>query len=298
VRSACKATTKLIVGQRVNVNLLRSKAKGKNVRVLILLKNMLASTFFSALAITQCVLFSPLILFPSSQSMAFCVFCILGLSAAVSSISASNPVVQVGHLILLFVSTAFHLFALQLTFVALLFIVVYVGAVGVLFLSVALIINVKSGEVNHQRKEVQLFCTALVVPFIILAMQDTVNQSGNELQFASVRSFWLETVEGLPSLQSLTGGKLLPELPDAVWERFLRQETMIDTLGALIYTHYLAPFLICSILLLVAMIGAIALTLHRSQNVKRTTTFDQNTRDNTKTILKLRSKSKDKSGKL
>lgn len=238
----------------------------------ILLKNMSALPFF-------CVLFTPLKLFPSSQSIAFYVFCVLGLSAAVSSISASNPVVQVGHLILLFVSTAFHLLTLQLTFAALLFIVVYVGAVGVLFLSVTLIINVKSVEVNQQRKEVQLFCSAFIAPLIILAVQDTANQSGDEPRFDCMSSFWLGPVEGLPN---------------AVWERFLRQETMIDALGALIYTHYLAPFLICSILLLVAMVGAITLTLHRSQNVKRTTTFDQNTRDNTKTILKLRSKGKDK----
>jgi NADH-ubiquinone oxidoreductase chain 6 len=156
---------------------------------------------------------------------------------------------------------------------------VYVGAVGVLFLSVTLIINVKSVEVNQQRKEVQLFCSAFIAPLIILAVQDTANQSGDEPRFDCMSSFWLGPVEGLPN---------------AVWERFLRQETMIDALGALIYTHYLAPFLICSILLLVAMVGAITLTLHRSQNVKRTTTFDQNTRDNTKTILKLRSKGKDK----
>ena len=71
------------------------------------------------------------------------------------------------------------------------------------------------------------------------------------------------------------------------WSAILETVTNINAIGQLVYTYYFYFFLIVSLILLVAMIGAIVLTMHKGVNVKRQEFFEQNTREFAKTITKL-----------
>jgi energy-converting hydrogenase Eha subunit F len=72
------------------------------------------------------------------------------------------------------------------------------------------------------------------------------------------------------------------------WAFQVDQVSNIQALGQILYTYYCAYFILASIILLVAMIGAIVLTMHKSITVKRQEVFEQNTREFAKTVQKIR----------
>jgi hypothetical protein len=71
------------------------------------------------------------------------------------------------------------------------------------------------------------------------------------------------------------------------WSNLVNASSNIESIGALIYTYYFYFFLVASLILLVSMIGAIVLTMHRGVAVKRQEIFEQNSREFTKTIQKI-----------
>ena len=71
------------------------------------------------------------------------------------------------------------------------------------------------------------------------------------------------------------------------WPVLVNRVSNIESIGQLIYTYYFYYFIMASLVLLVAMIGAIVLTMHKGVEVKRQDVFEQNTREFTKTVRKL-----------
>ena len=72
------------------------------------------------------------------------------------------------------------------------------------------------------------------------------------------------------------------------WSTLVQNSTNIEAIGQLVYTYFFHDFLLAGIILLVAMIGAIVLTMHRGANIKVQDVFEQNTRDFQKTVIKRR----------
>jgi len=72
------------------------------------------------------------------------------------------------------------------------------------------------------------------------------------------------------------------------WPSQIVHMTTIEGLGQLLYTYYFYFFLLASLILLIAMIGAIVLTMHKGIDVKRQEVYEQNTREFAKTIRKFR----------
>ena len=71
------------------------------------------------------------------------------------------------------------------------------------------------------------------------------------------------------------------------WSNLVDATSNIESIGILIYTYYFYFFLVASLILLVSMIGAIVLTMHRGVEVKRQEIFEQNTREFSKTVRKV-----------
>ena len=74
-----------------------------------------------------------------------------------------------------------------------------------------------------------------------------------------------------------------------IWPYTMEQSTTIHTIGHVVYTYYMVFFILASIILLIAMIGSIVLTMHKGVFVKRQDVFEQNTRDFSKTLRKVKS---------
>jgi NADH-quinone oxidoreductase subunit J len=160
-------------------------------------------------------------------------------TSAILVISLRNPIHSVLFLILAFFNAAFLFLMLGAEFISMLMIIVYVGAVAVLFLFVVMMLDI---DLNQLRKGfIRHWPLAVVVSFIMLAeLIFVLNISANQMT--------ANTEIQSPVDHSLTNTKAL---------------------GAILYTDYIYPFQISGLILLVAMIGAITLTLRTVTGVKK-----------------------------
>jgi NADH-quinone oxidoreductase subunit J len=156
--------------------------------------------------------------------------------SAMLVIMARNPVHSVLWLILAFFSSAGLMVLIGAEFLAMLLIVVYVGAVAVLFLFVVMMLDVDFVELKQGSLGYWPF--ALLIGMILIAEMALVWSASGTLTFDSFD----------PS-------------PGA--------DTNTEAIGAVMYTQYLLLFQLAGVILLVAMIGAIVLTLRHRPNVKR-----------------------------
>jgi NADH-quinone oxidoreductase subunit J len=190
---------------------------------------------------------------------AFYFFAIVGVAAGFGVIFARNPVHSVLWLILAFFASAGLFVLLGAEFVAMLMLIVYVGAVAVLFLFVVMMLDVDFAALKAGM--------AAYLPIGVLIGAVLLVQLG--FVFGS----W-ETSEAALELRAA-----VTPPPEAV------ENTA--ALGELIYTRYVLLFQLAGVILLVAMIGAIVLTLRKRVYVKRQDVLSQMYRD-PKTAVDLR----------
>jgi len=203
------------------------------------------------------------------MDLLFYFFSSLTLLSGVMVIQARNPVHSVLFLILVFFNAAGLLVLLGLDFFAMIFLVVYVGAIAVLFLFVVMMLNIKIAEINEKRLRYLPIGGVLGLLFLfeVLLIVD------NDL---------------IPLLLYNTESFLEFQNSSFInWSENLQTVTNIHAIGNLVYTYYFYFFLLSSLILLVAMIGAIVLTMQKGIRIKRQQVFLQNTRDFAKTIRKV-----------
>jgi NADH-ubiquinone oxidoreductase chain 6 len=229
----------------------------------------------------------------------FYLFSSFALASGVMVIGSRNPVHSVLFLILVFLNGAGLLVLLELDFFGMIFIVVYVGAIAVLFLFVVMMLNVRLTEMNERRLRYLpigglLGFLFLAEVFLIVDNDLIPPLSSRDLSFSrevfgegSWGSLWDGGGSSLPVYTSPTKKLSYPDLHWTGWSQLYQSITPIEAVGELIYTYYFFLFLLASLILLVAMIGAIVLTLHKGVLVKRQEVFQQNTREFGKTIAKM-----------
>src|SRR5690606_36745805 len=175
----------------------------------------------------------------------FYLFSAIAVASAFMVISSRNPVHSVLFLILTFVNAAGLFMLTGAEFLSLILIVVYVGAVAVLFLFVVMMLDVDFAQMRQGM--LQYAPVGILVGIVLLL----------ELLLVAGSAFLAPDV---------AGGAGLPI--DATMEN-TRQ------LGMVLYTRYVFLFQAAAAVLLVAMIGAIVLTLRHKTNVKRQNPVDQ-----------------------
>jgi NADH-quinone oxidoreductase subunit J len=175
----------------------------------------------------------------------FYVFSVITVASALMVIAARNPVHSVLFLILAFVNSAGLFMLAGAEFLALILIVVYVGAVAVLFLFVTMMLDVDFASL---RQGMLQYAPVGVVVGVILFLE----------------------------LLLVAGSFVLPVDGGAV--AAVPMDAAVDNtraIGQLLYTRYVFLFQGAAGVLLVAMIGAIVLTLRHKSNVKRQDVFRQ-----------------------
>ena len=180
-------------------------------------------------------------------SFFFYVFAALCVASGFMVIAARNPVHSVLFLILAFVNAAGLFVLLGAEFLAMILVVVYVGAVAVLFLFVVMMLDVDF--VEFRQGFLNYLPVGLVIGGIFLA------------ELLLVVGAWAIGAE-VPHAITVP----IPPV-DAV--------TNTEALGRVLYTRYVYFFEVAGLVLLVAMIGAIVLSLHRKAGVKRQRVADQ-----------------------
>jgi NADH-quinone oxidoreductase subunit J len=177
----------------------------------------------------------------------FYLFAGVCIASAFMVIAAKNPVHSVLFLILTFVNAAGLFVLLGAEFLAMILIVVYVGAVAVLFLFVVMMLDVDFAELRQGFLQYLPIGGVLGVVMLI--------------ELVLVLGVWT----------------IGPDVPKAIAAPI---PTMPNTqaLGHLLYTHYVYFFQAAGVVLLVAMIGAIVLTLRHKPKVRRQNIGAQNAR--------------------
>ncbi len=181
------------------------------------------------------------------QALAFYLFATITVASAVMVISSRNPVHSVLFLILAFFNSAGLFLLLGAEFLAMILVIVYVGAVAVLFMFVIMMLDINFVEMR------QGFLNYLPLGGLI----------GLVLLF---------------ELLFIVGGWVLsPEAVGTAAAPAPAADAMTNThaLGELIYTHYIYLFQAAGLILLVAMIGAIVLTHRRRKGVRKQRIADQ-----------------------
>ena len=162
-------------------------------------------------------------------------------------IAARNPVHSVLFLILAFVSSAGLFVLMGAEFLAMILVVVYVGAVAVLFLFVVMMLDVDFAELR------QGFLSYLPVGIVI----------------GIVFLVELLLVVAVWAIGTHVPGAITAPIPP------LESVSNTEALGRVLYTRYIYYFQAAGLILLVAMIGAIVLTLHHKPGVRRQNAADQ-----------------------
>lgn len=179
------------------------------------------------------------------QALAFYMFAFVTVASAVLVISSRNPVHSVLFLILAFFNSAGLFVLLGAEFLAMILVVVYVGAVAVLFMFVVMMLDINFVEMRQGF--LQYLPIGALVGIILLAEILTV-------------------VGGLIMAPETASGGASPTPTDM---------TNTHALGAVLYTDYLYLFEAAGMILLVAMVGAIVLTHRRRGGVRKQVIADQ-----------------------
>ncbi len=181
--------------------------------------------------------------------IAFYAFAISCIAGGLFTVLARNPVHSVLWLILAFLSAAGLFVTLGAEFVAMLLVIVYVGAVAVLFLFVVMMLDVDFAALKAEMT--RYLPIGLFIGVVIL------------MQLAIAFGAW--------------------EFSDGALERVSAPTTAgtenVAALGLILYDRYILVFQLAGLILLVAMVGAIVLTLRHREDIKRQDVLAQMYRD-------------------
>lgn len=167
--------------------------------------------------------------------------CLCGLFVAL----ATNPISSVIFLILTFCNAAAVLFFFNVEFLGVIFVIIYVGAVAVLFLFVVMMINVKADD-SFSKINISFFLKFLFFSVLCFLV-------GTLLLFVFLNIFSNQDIFLLKNLNLQTSFDTLYN---------------IDVLGQSLYNYFLSCFLIAGLILFIALLGSIVLTLKYNAKLK------------------------------
>ncbi len=179
------------------------------------------------------------------QGLTFYMFALIAIAAGAMVVTAKNPVHSVLFLILAFFNSAGLFVLMGAEFLAMILVVVYVGAVAVLFMFVVMMLDINFVELRQGfLKYLPLGAmTALVLVVELIAV--------------------------------VGGWHFAPEAAKAIAAPIPEKLTNTHAIGAILYTDYIYLFQAAGIVLLVAMIGAIVLTHRKRPGVRKQRIADQ-----------------------
>ncbi len=190
------------------------------------------------------------------QALAFYLFAAIMVASAVMVVSSRNPVHSVLFLILAFFNSAALFVLVGAEFLAMILVVVYVGAVAVLFLFVVMMLDIDFAAL---RKGFVVYLPIGATVGLILLVE-----------LVLVLGAWTAG----PTVSQVAASKI----PDPT------QVPNTHALGQVLYTRYVYVFQAAGIVLLIAMVGAIVLTLRERVGVRRQIIGDQVSRRPSETV--------------
>ena len=172
---------------------------------------------------------------------------VIAILFSISVIISKNPILSVLFLIGLFLSISCYLILSGLNFIGLSYLLVYIGAVSILFLFILMLINVRVSEL--------LIDSINSLPLAILV----------SIFFNYFVNNVLPYVVSIRSINILTEKLDLQSVTSSSWDEYLAETSHITSIGNILYGNYSIWLIITSIILLLAMVGCIVITLKREE---------------------------------
>ena len=179
-------------------------------------------------------------------------------------IISKNPVVSVLFLIGLFLGLACYLIILGISFIGLSYLLVYVGAVSILFLFILMLINVRVSELLSNTSNVIplalltgicfIYPVYQILPYSLTALN--LNNLFLNIYISSAYSNYLSNI-----ISYSVDNKSIVFVTSMLWDGSLSETAHITSLGNVMYTSYSIWLIITSVILLLAMVGAIVITI-------------------------------------
>lgn len=189
---------------------------------------------------------------------------ILSVICSIFVIISKNPIVSVLFLIGLFLNIAGYLMMLGMNFIGLSYLLVYVGAVSILFLFILMLINVRISELSTDNNNSVPLGIAIGIFFNITlykllpynieigSFYNMDNQVANTKITNTVNSYF-----------SIFHNKDLSFVTSNIWDGALAESSHITSIGNVLYTNYPLWLIITSLILLLSMVGAIIITIKK-----------------------------------
>ncbi|BFS50141.1 NADH dehydrogenase subunit 6 (mitochondrion) [Madurella fahalii] len=186
---------------------------------------------------------------------------ILAVVSGICVIISKNPIVSVLHLIALFAYVSFYLIIIGLNFIGLSYLIVYIGAVSILFLFILMLINIRTSELqsNTSNSIPLTIIIGIIISYFLfqvlpydIVMSSHLNENFYTLQIGGEYNSINNTNADKNELFFIT---------TKFWDGNLAENNHITAIGNIMYTNYNIWLLISSFILLLAMVGAIAITI-------------------------------------
>ena len=196
---------------------------------------------------------------------------ILSILCGILVIISKNPIVSVLFLIGLFLNIAGYLMMLGINFIGLSYLLVYVGAVTILFLFILMLINVRISELLTDNNNSLPLAAIIGIIFNVTLFKLLPS---NFVTKGSIYNLGLHRIStnihgtsyndvnyGLNTFASYSYNGDISFVTSQIWDGVLAETSHIITIGSIIYTAYPLWLILTSLILLLAMVGAIVITI-------------------------------------
>jgi NADH-ubiquinone oxidoreductase chain 6 len=198
---------------------------------------------------------------------------VVSIISGIFVIISKNPIISVLFLIGLFLSISGYLIILGINFIGLSYLLVYVGAVSILFLFILMLINVRISELlSDASNSIPLAIIITIVfnypiykilPYSITAFSDhtiDLNTILNNIFYNNYGDFIISFFN-----TSKINNREILFVTSKIWDGNLAETSHITTIGNMMYTSYSIWLILTSIILLLAMVGAIVITIKQKK---------------------------------
>jgi NADH-quinone oxidoreductase subunit J len=208
-------------------------------------------------------------LFFNYETFFFFLFSSIALTSAIFVIYSKNTIYSVFFLILVFVNITGLLLVVEVEFLAIMLIIIYVGAITVLFLFVIMMLDIK--KINSKNNNYGYIPIIFLISFIFFIEAFIIySKSFTSYQYFINKNLIMGTYDRLCEDWAIRYTSDLENTP-FFYTKFMSYYddiTNTETLGQTLYTYYVLFLLIAGLILLIALIGAVTLTMKEKKNKK------------------------------
>ncbi len=188
------------------------------------------------------------------QSNILNIIFILSLLCGILVIISKNPIISILYLIGLFANISCYLIMLGLSFIGLSYLIIYIGAVSILFLFILMLINVRISELQSKTSNSIVLASIVIIFFNYTLSYNYIINNTNGINY--IDTIW-------NNIKNFFNERNTTFVTSKIWDGNMIENSHLISMGNIMYTSYNIWLIIASLVLLLAMIGAIIITVEK-----------------------------------